>query len=396
MAAALTVRVLDPFGEPLAGAQVILVEPDGITFYDVMTDPSGTVTHAMPAGSSATVVERNGFVAAVETFAELRVGATVVAQPMRQDFIQGISFSWTQDPLMNQYQVVATCPLTATTTSGSSLTTNARGDCNDVVDAIVIARDTTGGFAPEARVALGVAPPVSFAGAWDLTGTISGQVTHLPTNVVVPSQLTARGLLGPDHLPTGAIGESSLAIGGTINAPFAFPSASVTPLIELTIPGPGVQIYRERFTAFPAAYAADLDGAVLPWIASATPDLLNRTYAWTSTPPTGTSVAAADAATVAFGYGDANLYVGWTLYAPASGFTADATSGTITFPDLPGDRDFEPHAGDTLTSAALTLYAVNIGADVGRLIERGDRVSRDVDVWGDPTLTRLTTSASTK
>lgn len=392
----LTVRVLDPNGGPLAGVQVILVEPDGVTSYDLVTDPTGTATHTMPAGSSATVVARSGFVAAVETFAELRLGATVVAQPMRQDAIQGITFNWTPDPQMEQYQVLASCPLNGSTTSGSSLTTTARADCNDVVDAIVIARDADNIVAPEAQIALGVAPPVSFAGTWGSTGTIAGQIAHVPTNFTVPPLLTARALLGPDRLPTGAIGQSALATDGTITDPFAFPVGPVTPLVELTIPGPAAQVYRQRFTGFPAAYAGDLDGAVLPWITAGAPDLLNRTYAWTSTPPTGTAVAGVDAATIAFGYGRSDLFVGWTLYVPAAGFTADPTGGTIVFPDLPGDRDFEPHAGDTLSSAALTLYAVNIGADVGRLIERGDRVSRDLDVWGDPTLTRITMSSSAK
>lgn len=394
--APLTVRVLDSFGEPLAGVQVILVEPDAVTSYDLMTDSAGTATHPMPAGSSATVVERSGVVATVATYARLRLGATVVAQPVRQVLIQGITFTWTVDPQMDQYQVFATCPLNGSTTSGSSLTTTTRVDCNDVVDAIVLARDFDNVVAPEAQIALDVTPPVDFGNSWGSTAAIAGHVAHVPTNFSVPPVLSARALLGPDRLATGAISESSLATDGTIVDPFEFPVGPVTPLVELTIPGPAPQVYHQRFTTYPAAYAADLDGAVLPWIASTAPDLASRTYAWTSTPPTGTVVAGIDAATVALGYSRTDLFVSWTLYSPAAGFAADSTSGSIVFPDLPGDLDFEPHTGDTLASSALTLYAVNIGADVDRLIERGDRVNRDLDVWSDPTLMRITTSSSVK
>jgi hypothetical protein len=349
----------------------------------------------MPAGSSATVAVQAVPTVYVESFTELRLGATVIAQPVRDEINVSVTLSWPAEPEMERYEVYVSCPTaTATATTGTSITILVAARCADPLDAIVIARDLDNLIAPEAQVATGVSSPVGFGSAWQSLGFLTGQVTGLPTDLSSGPTLYGRALISPDRLPTGMIAQSLLAPDGTLSTPLELPP-TISPIIELELRSSSTrtQAYRERAGT---PYNRNLDGVLLPWFASTTADLATRTVAWTSTPPSGTGVVLPDAAAATIAFTRPGLSVFWTVFAPAAGFTATTTAGTIALPDLPGDHGFEPESGDTLLAAGLTLISINPGADLDRLIEHGDRALRDLDVWGDPTLTRITTSSSAK
>lgn len=394
--APLTVTVFNSSHAILAGAQVLFIDPGGAEAADTVTDGNGQAVHDMAAGSSVAVVRRDGSSTLVSSFVDLPLGASIESEAVPLLAYDQITLSWTPEPMIDQYWVYATCGVgvpAANTTTGTSIQILLDHRCSNAYDAVVVGRDNTDSIAPVAQVVGSVSGSFTFTGTWSSLIAITGQVQGIPSNVT-STTASAAMFVGAGRRATEPIATSAIA-GDVIVDALELPSTDAA-LIAIDLTGAGTQTVFDRAPIDGAPYDGALDGEVLPWISDLAIDLAGRKLRWTATDPIGPAPASVDAVFAELSFQRAGAVYIWDLVAPGARFTSDGTAamGEIVFPDLPGDRDFEPRPGDTPGTLfhAIAAFAFNPGVDTDTIRAHLQRTWFDRDFFDDVDLARVTVS----
>lgn len=391
----LTVTVFDSNHAVLPGAQVLFIDPSGAQVADTTTDGNGVSAHDMPAGSSVAVVRRSGSTTLVSSFVDLPLDASIESEAAPLIAYDQVTLSWTAEPQIDLYSVYATCGVAApaaNTTTGTSINILLDHRCSTAYDAIVVGRDTSGSIAPVGQVVTNASGNVTFIGAWSSLMTIVGQVQGVPSNSTSVTASAAM-FVAAARRATEPIATSGVA-GDVITDPLELPVTS-TPLMAIDVRGAGTQTVLERGPTDGSNYDAVLDGAVLPWISDLAVDLANHKLRWTATDPSGPAEAPVGAVFAELSFQRSGATYVWDLVAPGARFVSDGTAGMgeLVFPDLPGDVDFEPHAGDTVGAFhTVAAFAFNPSVDLTTILPRLQRTWFDRDFFADTEVSRVTVS----
>jgi hypothetical protein len=377
-----TVEVIDDADQPVAGAQV-LFEEAGAVISEQTTDALGQASAVMDIGASVTVVRTIGMTHHAITYADLRYGAQIRSQATYARSFTPVTFTWSTVPGIESYQVFTTCYQdSGNSTTGTTLAIDLDTRCSGSFDAAVIGYDNNGLLAPVTQVLIGASgPTVTFAGGFVNAASVPAQVTNAPS---IP--LSAGSTIDTrDDRPSA----DPINFGG-MPANWALPAVQRVARLQFTTPERVMMVF-DRFAGTDTTYDVSLDGVLLPMMSDATVDLTTRTLSWNETaPPGGTTIVAPDIVygQLHFSRGGENIV--WRFVGRGSRLVPGVGVMTLPFPDIPGDRGFEPIAGDVDVDSRIMTFAANPGATLDPLVETLEPAFHDQRFFGATGLDRLT------
>ncbi len=401
-----TIEVRDRTGGPLAAVVVVFTDMAGAPIAEMPTGLDGRATADVPPGGSATVIRmvpRPGTASGMDlhasTYLDLWPGAHIISQAEIDQSMQTVTFrlpTLPTDP--NTYNVYTSCT-GAVSTSAQSVEIQVPMRC-PVFDAIITASSTT-------------VPPMSFAAVLPAqTGTsimvnqaafkplrsVSGTLTGMPANAAGRT-VNASGWATPG-LPTSsrALVSSSTNATGSVG-PFMFPAdagiemqfvATYQPMSS--IPALRQAVF-DRLPASSTVVSRDYNATLFQWVGNPVFDVGSRRLTWPFFKPTTTTPATPTffAAVVTYSH-DPNMSSIWRIVGDASRITTSGGQQSITYPDLPGPRDFEPISSDVVAnSEKITLFGVEVAAEkeVREILEPE---GPDLGYFKIPTLLHMTVS----
>jgi hypothetical protein len=198
---------------------------------------------------------------------------------------------------------------------------------------------------------------------------LAGMLTGLPGNASGRT-LNASGWVTPT-LPSSsrAFAAATPGANGMIGQLLAPMDSGLQNQLLLTYasPMPGVslaQLVYDRIPATSTNVNRDYNSTLFQWAGNATFDIATRRLSWPFFAPTTTTPATPTffAATVAYSH-DANMGVIWRLVGDASRITTAVTTQSITYPDIPDLRTFEPISADVPSSDSIALFGVELAAE---------------------------------
>jgi len=396
-----TIEVRDRMGGPLAAALVVFADAAGAQIAEVPTGLDGLAMAALPAGGSATVIRTinrmgTGSDLNVTTFLDLWPGAHVITQAEIDQRVRTVSVTFNAPTSTAQFRVYTSCTDMRSGTSPVLMAVPERCPVFDVFVTAAPATNPTPTHAAFLAAQSGsiVNLPLS---AFQTVDMRSGTLTGMPMNATTLAY-SLGGWVTPT-LPSPAAPFSTPAIGvGSLVGPAMVPRGSGV-ATQLTLShqpggsGPTLrQVVHDRFASTVANLDRNYTGAVLPWLGNPTFAVTTRKLSWAPVAPTGiTAGAPSFFAAVAQYSRDANSGVIWRVVGAASRITTIGAQQEITFPNVPGDRTFEPIPTDTVTLDAISLFQVEPQAEHD-MIQILEPSGPDIGYFKIPTLRHLSVS----
>lgn len=403
-ASRVTIEVRDERGGPLTAALVVFADSAGAQIAEMPTGPDGKATVDLPPGGSATVirtVQRKGTAGGMDlhasTYLDLWPGAHIISQAELDERTRAVTVQLSPPTGTNTFHVYTSCTgfVMATT---PVVTVEVPLRC-PMFDAFVIATNPTNpnvsfSAVVPAQTGPSVAMPSNTFKAWS---NASGALLGLPGNAagrtlnLVPWATPA---LAAPNRPLAVV--TPTASGSTGGFMFPIEAGIQTQLVVTHQPVPGApgftQVVADRFPALTTALNRDYNSTLLQWAGRPTFDIGSRRMSWPFVMPTTTTPTSPTffAANVTYNH-DPNMGVIWRIVGDASRITTSGTTQSITYPDVPGMRAFEPIAADVAASPVITLFGTEPAAerDLRQLLEPE---GADFGYFKIPTLRHLTVS----
>lgn len=372
------VRVLDRNGDPEPNTLVIFGDAQGQLVAEQMTNAQGLATAEMAPGGSATVV-RNAFAGTpnatlfASTFLDLPADAQLTVQQEQMSPTRMVEVRWSQPlpPAPSQIIVGTSCLRLSTTfpTMAQLGVINLSTQCT-TFDVILSPDNATDPTTPPqfATLAGQTTSPVTFpTGAWKAARPITTTYTRFPTNANSMSS-NVSAWLTPGLSDAASVSSAPIDAAGTTN--WSVPqNTGLTVQLTFTTPITGVSAFmgmNERFPATATTYGRSLDGVLLPWFGNAVTDNTARALGWQVVPLAGPTPATPDLLAVSLRYARGGQDFQWAIVGnPARAMVVSPDNRRFAFPDIPGDRLFEPRLGDSFSQDSVTMFDVEDAAIPG-------------------------------
>jgi hypothetical protein len=203
---------------------------------------------------------------------------------------------------------------------------------------------------------------------WKPIRNLSGALTGLPVNTVnrvlnvsgwVTSALPSsrRPFSTGTPTPAGAVGPLAVPVDSSLQ----------NQLVVTHEPSAGIQLLQLVHDRTPAASTTldrNYNSTLFQWVGNPVFDVGTRRLTWPFFTPTGTTLTTPTffAATVTYSH-DPNMSTIWRIVGDASRITTTGAQQSITYPDIPGTRTFEPIAADMVANTeTITLFGVEPAA----------------------------------
>ncbi len=401
-----TIEVRDRIGGPLAAALVVFADPAGGPLVEMPTGADGKATADVPPGSSATVIRMVPRVAPLtgsdlhaSTYLDLWPGAHIISQAEIDQRTRTVTFEIAAAPNgASTFSVYTSCT-GVLTMSTPTIAVQVPMRC-PLFDAIITASSATNPTPSFAAVIPAQTGPsvVVPTGAFKALRSVSGTVTGLPANA--GSRIVSASGWATPGLPTSsrALAAAPVDATGTV-PPLVVPmdAGLQTQLAVAYQATPGIpplaQAVIERVPVNATAINRDYNSTLIQWVGNPVFDVATRRLTWPFVMPTMTTPAAPTffAAVVTYNH-DPNMSSIWRIIGDASRITTTGTQQSITYPDVPGMRNFEPISSDVVANTeTITLFGVEPDAahEVREILEPA---GADLGHFKIPALRHLTVS----
>ncbi len=368
--AAITIDVRDNVGGPVPGALVVFADASGQLVADRITGNDGIAVIEMEPGGSATVVRKptGSLVTYATTYLSLWSGARIVSQIDIDKRERAVTIKWAPLPGAASYEVRTSCSdgVVVPTTDQPTAVVMVPVRC-PTFDVIVHAGAATSSVTPPSVVLGGQTGDVVMPDDWKNSTAIPLTLKGRPSNVGMVAGVLG-GWITPQVPSTAPF--SNTIVNNTGSAPPWTAPTGINLMATMLfgapdVPGTG-QLVIDRLPAGATSYPRDFNGALLAWPGNATFDGQTRTLRWATTAPADVMIGVPSLAYAVLRYTRANLDVEWRIIAPGTAiqntFEGGVPGASFVLPDVPGDRAFEPRAGDTLSADDITLLQVEDAA----------------------------------
>lgn len=404
-ATTVTIEVRDVAGAPLGSVPVVFTDAAGALVAEMPTGPDGKATIELPAGGGATVIRMvprlngtPGIDFDVTTYLDLWPGANVVTQAQEDTTLRQVTVTFNPPAGSGQFTAQSSCA-SAASSSAVMIPVQVPNRCK-AFDVFVTAGPTaadppTHAAVLPAQTSATVSVPVA---AFKPTRRVSGTLTNLPGGVnallgavpwVTPalppavfnpqtmSQVPTSGMINLLTMPMDAGVQTALAV-----------HYAPTPTLA-----PSFQFVHNRFPPSATTVDRDYAGLIMPWMGKPTLNYSTREMAWPLLAPAGvtTSPPSFFVANARYNH-DATFDVSWRLVGAPSRIVQSGNLKAITFPDIPGDRAFEPIGTSRPISSTVTLFQVEPAA-VRDTIQLFDAAG-GAGLWKIPAVRHISVSIS--
>lgn len=379
-----TIEVRDRMGGPLAAALVVFADSAGAQIAETPTGADGMASIEMEPGGSATVIRTvprpsggAGTDLHATTYLDLWPGAHIISQAELDQRTRTVTFELMPPSGTSKFTVYTSCDGFASTTAlVATVLVPMRCPTFDVIVSAGTPTNPNPSFAAVLPAQTGssiVVTPAMFKPIRNLSGLLTGlpgnasnrllslsgwATPALPasTRAFTSTTPTAAGMAGPLAVPMDGGLQTQLVVA---HQPFAG-----GPMFQ--------QIVYDRLPAASTVLDRNYNSTLVQWAGGPTFDVTTRRLAWPfytpqSTTPTSPTFFAAQ---VTYSH-DANMSAIWRIVGDASRITTTGTTQSITYPDVPGMRNFEPIGADVVSSDTITLFGVEAAAarDVRQILE---------------------------
>lgn len=341
----------------------------------------------MAAGGSVTVIlEGAATDQLVTTFLDVWDNAQLTAYPEPVTGDRAVSVKWTPPPTGTQpYEVWASCGAHASVLQPLTEVTLAIPVRCQSFDVLVVA---SGPIVGSIVLANASSSSVNVTGTYEAWYSTPGQVTGRPPETDLELEINAAAT--PTLPPM--IGVASSMVDSTGAFTLKLPPVARLPVLNLTREIATLEHQQYVYRSVPADSTNldfDLSGGVLPWITNVVADTTTRTVRWTPeatgfTPLAGEVVAARLDYTTTEG-----LTVKWRAIAPISHLVADGNDVVFQFPDVPGERPFEPNLSQLLQDRAVLVFHLGTAEAARALMANYERIAIDAAYTGLPGVTQV-------
>ena len=366
---AVDVLVLDEVGNAAADARVVFVDAEGTEVAEIMTGTDGRASAVIGENGTVTVIRTvdtgNAKFLAATTFVAPPEGARLVSQhaPRTVTTTRTVTF-----PPMGPNEptlVASSCGREPVELAPGVAT--ARIEVFDrcaSADYAIASRPSNGAEFPPYLL---VAPDrsgteISVGGAWATMQPFTLHYQPVPSDV--SGAAVGAGIsvfLAMDAPPVrdiagGVVGTTMGAV--EMYAPVQAPFASTLRLQYANPAGTSYQEVHQRQAPGTSAYNTSLVGTLVPYPVMPSVDLAGRQLSWMELAPGVNPAGEIDGALISLIYRRGTTPLSWRFVVPADKLPLQGDTRTLVFPDLPGDRVFEPVTGDVLIAGEIKTFNV--------------------------------------
>lgn len=362
----ITVDVVAPDGSPMQGVQVVFSSPEGAPLAEMLTANDGrVVAMEIPTGSAVTIIRVAAGTHEATTHTDLWEDAHIVSRFRASQGTRTLNVSWSDAPVGGlTYFPFHTCFSGSFNTTNLTWTAPVSANC-DRVDIVVIARDSSNFN----RYVTSVADvPVSDvtnvtipAGTWAIVqGGTDGHDLEFENLPVGMHSLQLSGYQTPDLAYTTKFTEANIGLTGEVGLvryPTAIPAVLAVNMTFMPVAEYYQQLYVERLPQTVTIHTIDMATRKFPWMNDATLDPVAKTVTVPVLSPAA-SYAQPSIIYTKLGFSRAGVSQAWHIISPGSRYTSNATTGSLTLPEIPGDNAFEPDVDADSPTEELILLAV--------------------------------------
>jgi len=379
-----TIEVRDRTGGPLAAALVVFADSAGAQIAETPTGADGLASVDMEPGGSATVIRtvprptgQTGMDLHASTYLDLWPGAHIISQAEIDQRTRTVTFELMPPPNTSKFTVYTSCDgFTPTTSLLVTVLVPMRCPTFDVIISAGTPTNPNPTFAAVLPAQTGssiVVTPAMFKPIRSLSGLLTGVPSNAAARTFNVSGWVTPTLASGNRPFTSATPPPSGAIG-----PLVVPmdAGLQTQLIVAHQPVAGGPMFQQmvvdRIPATSTVLDRNYNSMLVPWIGAPTFDVTTRRLAWPFYVPMSTTPTSPTffAASVTYSH-DPNTSTIWRIVGDASRITTAGAMQSITYPDVPGMRMFEPISNDVVATNVITLFGVEAAAarDVRQILE---------------------------